>query len=68
MRIGDSAVIDSAGLDALIRLLGALGYDTMGPVVRDRRDSAGKGDRRGRSPCRLSRRAGSGSLPGHSER
>ena len=35
MRIGDAAVIDSAGLDALIRLLGALGYDTMGPVVRD---------------------------------
>jgi ferredoxin len=35
MRIGDAAVIDSAGLDALIRILGALGYDTMGPVVRD---------------------------------
>ncbi|MGA3217254.1 MAG: 4Fe-4S dicluster domain-containing protein [Acidimicrobiales bacterium] len=35
MRIGDAAVIDSRGLDALIRILGALGYDTMGPVVRD---------------------------------
>jgi len=35
MRIGDAAVIDSAGLDALIRILGALGYDTLGPVVRD---------------------------------
>jgi ferredoxin len=35
MRIGDAAVIDPRGLDALIRILGALGYDTMGPVVRD---------------------------------
>jgi ferredoxin len=35
MRIGDAAVIDVRGLDALIRILGALGYDTMGPVVRD---------------------------------
>jgi len=35
MRIGDAAVIDPRGLDALIRILGALGYDTMGPVVKD---------------------------------
>jgi len=35
MRIGDAAVIDPRGLDALIRILGALGYDTMGPVVQD---------------------------------
>jgi ferredoxin len=35
MRIGDAAAIDSRGLDALIRILGALGYDTVGPVVRD---------------------------------
>ena len=35
MRTGDAATIDSRGLDALIRILGALGYDTTGPVVRD---------------------------------
>ena len=35
MRIGDATVIDPRGLDALIRILGALGYDTMGPVVKD---------------------------------
>ena len=35
MVIGQAAVIDTAGLDALIRRLGDLGYETKGPVVRD---------------------------------
>jgi sulfhydrogenase subunit beta (sulfur reductase) len=35
MRIGDAAVIDSEGLDALITTLAGLGYETQGPVVRD---------------------------------
>ena len=35
MEVGDSAVIDVNGLDALIRLLAELGYSTRGPVVRD---------------------------------
>jgi ferredoxin len=35
MRIGDAAVIDSEGLDALITTLAGLGYETKGPVVRD---------------------------------
>jgi ferredoxin len=35
MRIGDAAVMDSEGLDALITALAVLGYDTKGPVVRD---------------------------------
>ena len=35
MRIGDSAVIDVNGLDALIATLLDAGYDTRGPVVRD---------------------------------
>ena len=35
MRIGDTAVIDSEGLDALITTLAGLGYETKGPVVRD---------------------------------
>ena len=34
MSIGEEAVIDVAGLDALIRVLRELGYDTLGPVVR----------------------------------
>ena len=35
MRIGEVAVIDTAGLDALIGRLADLGYETKGPVVRD---------------------------------
>ncbi len=35
MPIGDIAVLDMDGLDALVGELGALGYETMGPVVRD---------------------------------
>ena len=35
MEIGEAFVIDGQGLDALIAVLGALGYDTRGPVVRD---------------------------------
>ena len=35
MRVGEAAVIDPRGLDELIRLLGDLGYETKGPVVRD---------------------------------
>jgi sulfhydrogenase subunit beta (sulfur reductase) len=33
--IGDAAVIDSPGLDMLITVLSELGYDTLGPVVRE---------------------------------
>lgn len=35
MQIGDAAVIDVRGLDALITTLDELGYDTVGPVVHD---------------------------------
>jgi sulfhydrogenase subunit beta (sulfur reductase) len=35
MEIGEVFVIDVQGLDALIAVLGELGYDTRGPVVRD---------------------------------
>jgi len=35
VNIGDAAVIDLRGLDTLITVLADLGYDTMGPVVRD---------------------------------
>jgi len=35
MGIGDAAVLDTSGLDALIRKLRQLGYETTGPVVRD---------------------------------
>jgi len=35
MQIGDVALIDSRGLDAIIVVLGELGYDRRGPVVRD---------------------------------
>ncbi|MGO9342682.1 MAG: 4Fe-4S dicluster domain-containing protein [Acidimicrobiales bacterium] len=35
MHIGDAVVIDVHGLDALITVLGELGYDTSGPVVRE---------------------------------
>ena len=35
MRIGEVAAIDTVELDALIRVLGDLGYETKGPVVRD---------------------------------
>jgi ferredoxin len=35
MRIGDAAVMDSAGLDALLTTLAKLGYESKGPVVRD---------------------------------
>ncbi len=35
MNIGDAVVIDPGGLDALIAVLGELGYETKGPVVRD---------------------------------
>ncbi len=35
MQIGDAVVIDPGGLDALIAVLGELGYETKGPVVRD---------------------------------
>ncbi|HLN41242.1 MAG TPA: 4Fe-4S dicluster domain-containing protein [Acidimicrobiales bacterium] len=35
MNVGDAAQIDSRGLDALIGVLAGLGYDTLGPVVRD---------------------------------
>jgi sulfhydrogenase subunit beta (sulfur reductase) len=35
MNIGDARVIDVQGLGALIAILGELGYDTRGPVVRD---------------------------------
>ncbi|MGP0031474.1 MAG: 4Fe-4S dicluster domain-containing protein [Acidimicrobiales bacterium] len=35
MRVGDTAVIDAEGLEALITTLAGLGYETKGPVVRD---------------------------------
>ena len=35
MRIGDAVVIDMDGFDALIRVLGELGYETKGPVVKE---------------------------------
>jgi ferredoxin len=35
MDVGDAAVIDLRGLDALVGELAALGYETRGPVVRD---------------------------------
>ncbi len=35
MQIGDAAVIDVRGLDAVITILAELGYDTRGPVVRN---------------------------------
>jgi sulfhydrogenase subunit beta (sulfur reductase) len=35
MPVGDSAVIDVDGLDRLIGVLADLGYETLGPVVRD---------------------------------
>ena len=35
MEMGDVVVIDVQGLDALIAVLGELGYDTRGPVVRN---------------------------------
>ena len=35
MQIGDAVVIEPRGLDLLIAVLGELGYDTRGPVVRD---------------------------------
>ncbi len=46
MRIGEVAVLTSAGLDGLITTLVELGYETKGPVVRDGADHAraGEGD------------------------
>jgi len=35
MDVGDAAVIDGTGLDALVAALSALGHRTLGPVVRD---------------------------------
>jgi sulfhydrogenase subunit beta (sulfur reductase) len=35
MRVGEWVVIDGDGLDRLIGVLGDLGYETLGPVVRD---------------------------------
>jgi sulfhydrogenase subunit beta (sulfur reductase) len=35
VNVGDTVEIDARGLDTLITVLADLGYDTMGPVVRD---------------------------------